>query len=98
MVSFPSACTASTAATRPLIAADPIFRAPRPEIVSLSNFTGADVCATALHTKNVVTKTVDTQIVFFIFFLIASSFSWRLATGGSRALAQKSSRDFESLG
>src|SRR6266436_6798701 len=33
----PSSLTAVTAAIRPLIAADPIFRAPKPEIVSESN-------------------------------------------------------------
>src|SRR5713226_8242412 len=33
--------TAARAATRPLIAADPMLRAPRPEIVSESTFTGA---------------------------------------------------------
>src|SRR5712691_1243216 len=37
-------CTAASAATRPLIAADPMFRAPRPEIVSESTFTGAGCC------------------------------------------------------
>src|ERR1700682_1800167 len=36
-VSRPSSLTAVTAATRPLIAADPIFRAPNPEMVSESN-------------------------------------------------------------
>src|SRR5260370_18240146 len=42
---------ASTAAMRPLIAAEPMLRAPRPEIVSESTFTGAagcGVCAGAL--------------------------------------------------
>src|SRR3989442_14203605 len=34
-------CTASSAATRPLIAAEPMLRAPRPEMVSESIFTGA---------------------------------------------------------
>src|SRR3989441_7637983 len=34
-------CTASSAATRPLIAAEPMFRAPTPELVSESIFTGA---------------------------------------------------------
>ena len=33
-------CTAARAATRPLIAAEPMLRAPRPEIVSESTFTG----------------------------------------------------------
>src|SRR5436309_9858513 len=32
-VSRPPSCTASTAAMRPLIAAEPMFRAPSPEIV-----------------------------------------------------------------
>src|SRR3989442_9463343 len=33
-------CTAARAATRPLIAPEPMLRAPRPEIVSESTFTG----------------------------------------------------------
>src|SRR6266851_9583562 len=33
-------CTASSAAMRPLIAADPMLRAPRPEMVSESTRTG----------------------------------------------------------
>src|ERR1041385_7463650 len=37
--------TASTAAMRPLIVAEPMFRAPRPEMVSESNLIG--VCAAA---------------------------------------------------
>ena len=36
-VNRPFSFTAAIAATRPLIAADPMFRAPRPEIVSESN-------------------------------------------------------------
>src|SRR5213595_589111 len=40
-VSRSPSCTASSAATRPLIAAEPILRAPKPEIVSESTFTGA---------------------------------------------------------
>src|SRR5258706_1744049 len=38
-VSRPSSFTAAIAATRPLMAAEPMFRAPRPEIVSESNST-----------------------------------------------------------
>src|SRR2546425_5832285 len=34
-------CTAARAATRPLIAADPMLRAPRPEIVAESTFAAA---------------------------------------------------------
>src|SRR5690242_2439441 len=45
-VSRPSSCTAVTAATRPLIAAEPMLRAPRPEMVSESTFT-AGCCAAA---------------------------------------------------
>src|SRR5437870_8570629 len=37
-------CTASTAAMRPLIAAEPMLRAPRPEIVSVSTLTAGDFC------------------------------------------------------
>src|SRR6266851_4629180 len=39
-VSRPFSFTASTAATRPLIVADPILRAGSPEIVAASNLTG----------------------------------------------------------
>src|SRR3954471_21388986 len=35
-----ASCTAATAAMRPLIAAEPMLRAPRPEIVSESTLTG----------------------------------------------------------
>src|SRR5215471_782469 len=41
----PFSLTAAMAATRPLIVAEPMFRAPRPEIVSESNLTS---CATAV--------------------------------------------------
>src|SRR2546428_6178642 len=40
-VSRGPSCTAARAATRPLIAADPMLRAPRPEIVSESTFVAA---------------------------------------------------------
>src|SRR5271168_2541749 len=43
-VSRPSSLTAAIAATRPLMAAEPIFRAPSPEMVSESNLT---LCAGA---------------------------------------------------
>src|SRR5215472_6194128 len=43
-VSRPFSLTAAMAATRPLIAAEPMFRAPRPETVSESNLTS---CARA---------------------------------------------------
>jgi hypothetical protein len=42
----PCSRTASTAAMRPLMTADPILRAGRPDIVAESNFTGG--CAAAL--------------------------------------------------
>src|SRR5579863_8861598 len=38
-VSLPSSFTAVSAGTRPLMAAEPMFRAPNPEIISESNFT-----------------------------------------------------------
>src|SRR5215469_16584920 len=47
-VSRPLSLTAAMAATRPLIVAEPIFRAPRPEIVSESNLTS---CASAVAEK-----------------------------------------------
>ena len=37
---LPPSCTAASAAMRPLIAAEPMLRAPRPEMVSESTFTG----------------------------------------------------------
>src|SRR5687767_12443518 len=40
-VSRSPSCTASSAAMRPLMAAEPIFRAPRPEMVFESTFTSA---------------------------------------------------------
>src|SRR5437588_9848541 len=39
-------CTASMAAMRPLIAAEPMLRAPRPEMVSESTVTGLFDCGT----------------------------------------------------
>src|SRR6266853_3816578 len=46
-VSRPASWTAATAATRPLIAAEPMLRAPKPEMVSESTFTGPGCCAAA---------------------------------------------------
>src|ERR1044071_10032514 len=40
-------CTAATAAMRPLIAAEPMLRAPRPAIVPESTRTAAGCCASA---------------------------------------------------
>src|SRR5256714_1893652 len=40
-------CTASMAAMRPLIAAEPMLRAPRPEMVAESTLTGPDDCGLA---------------------------------------------------
>src|SRR6267378_5948132 len=51
----PSSLTAAMAETRPLMAADPIFRAPKPEIVSESNFAPcscAGDAATQISTAN----------------------------------------------
>src|SRR5437016_8120367 len=47
-VSRPLSVTAAMAATRPLIAAEPMFRAPRPEMVSESNLAS---CACAAASK-----------------------------------------------
>src|SRR5580700_7004992 len=54
-VSRPSSFTAAIADTRPLIAADPMFRAPSPEIESESNFTS---CAGADAAKIVTPKII----------------------------------------
>src|SRR6185436_8084706 len=43
--------TASTAAMRPLIAAEPMLRAPRPDMVSESTFTGVG-CGTCAGTED----------------------------------------------
>src|SRR6266853_1570620 len=52
-VSRPSSFTAAIAATRPLMAAEPMFRAPRPEIVSESNLLS---CADAAPAKIIVAR------------------------------------------
>src|SRR5438034_907881 len=49
----PSSFTAAIAATRPLMAAEPMFRAPRPEMVSESNLTS---CASTGPAKIIVTR------------------------------------------
>src|SRR5881392_3722292 len=52
-VSRPFSLTAAIAATRPLIAAEPMFRAPRPEMVSESTLTS---CASTGPAKIIVTR------------------------------------------
>src|SRR3984893_18517246 len=52
-VSRPSSFTAAIAATRPLMVAEPMFRAPRPEIVSESNFAS---CAGAGPARIIVAR------------------------------------------
>src|ERR1039458_4190182 len=49
-VSWPCSLIASTAAMRPLILADPILRADKPEMVEESNLTGACAAAVIAHT------------------------------------------------
>src|SRR5881296_2619489 len=56
-VSRPSSFTAAIAATLPLMAAEPMFRAPSPEIVSESNLAS---CACAFATKITVEKSTIT--------------------------------------
>src|SRR3989454_12718775 len=56
-VSRGPSCTAASAAMRPLIAADPMLRAPRPEMVAESTFTaarGGAVCAPAAAASRAV--------------------------------------------
>src|SRR2546422_4819620 len=56
-VSRGPSCTAASAAMRPLIAADPMLRAPRPEMVAESTFTdarGGAVCAPAAPASRTV--------------------------------------------
>src|SRR6266568_8952755 len=65
-VSRPSSLTAAMAETRPLMAADPIFRAPRPEMVSESNFAPgscAGDAATQISTADSVTRQVMRYVV-----------------------------------
>jgi len=56
---------------RPLIAAEPMFLAPKPEIVSESNLTAVvGVCADTPITKIKLKTVIESRIIFFIFFLI----------------------------
>src|SRR5256712_5354824 len=72
-VSRPSSFTAAIAATRPLIAAEPMFRAPRPEIVSESNLA---LCAGAGLAKIIVARiTIITAVKQRIVLLISADSS-----------------------
>src|SRR6266851_9427914 len=55
-VSRAPSCTAASAAMRPLIAADPMLRAPSPEIVSESTWTGAGCCAGRTEAREASSK------------------------------------------
>src|SRR5229473_5423636 len=73
-VSRPSSLTAVTAAIRPLIAAEPIFREPRPEIVSESNTASwADILAGRVETTPEITAAEQNafHLRIFIFPRIA---------------------------
>src|SRR3954468_8667872 len=60
MVSRAPSCTAASAAIRPLIAAEPMLRAPRPEIVSESTFTaGACVWVCACVSRRIRKSFMD---------------------------------------
>src|SRR5215831_1034763 len=61
-VTLPLSSKASMAAMRPLMAAEPIFRAFRPEMVPESNFTGrASLCAEAIETLRAKTAMQSTR-------------------------------------
>src|SRR5689334_5863875 len=55
-VILPFSSTASMAAMRPPMVADPILRAVNPEMVPESYFTGADACALACGTQTPVSR------------------------------------------
>src|SRR3974390_2069541 len=59
-VSRPCSWTASTAAMRPLITADPILRAGRPEIVAESNFT---VCCATADIANATVEMIQPEAI-----------------------------------
>src|SRR6267154_275147 len=73
-VSRPSSFTAAIAATRPLMAADPMFRAPSPEIVSESNF---DSCAGAGPANIIAARitVITTAMRWFVLLISADSSS-----------------------
>src|SRR6266581_1439390 len=60
-VIFPSSSTASTAAMRPLMVAEPIFLAERPEMVPESYFT-AEVCAETVESANKVSTSASIEV------------------------------------
>src|SRR6266702_1159841 len=63
-VSRPSSFTAPIAATRPLIAAEPMFRAPSPEIVSESNLASCAGAGAAkiIAARNTIVTTAKQRI------------------------------------
>src|ERR1700722_17971924 len=65
-VSRPPSLTAVSAATRPLISAEPILRAPKPEIVSESIFTScAHVVTAATAQRSPSSATLTPSVDFF---------------------------------
>src|SRR5215467_12349730 len=58
-VTLPPSSTASIAATRPLMVAEPMLRAGNPEMVPESNFTGRDSCAEAAERKAATSRKIQ---------------------------------------
>src|SRR6266436_4516555 len=72
-VSRPSSFTAASAATRPLMVAEPMFRAPKPDILSESNLTS---CAGVGPAKVIVARnTIITTAKHRIDFCISAASS-----------------------
>src|SRR5258708_9257439 len=60
-VIFPSSSTASIAAMRPAIVAEPMFLAERPEMVPQSEFTAAGVCAETVESAHRLSASMKTE-------------------------------------
>jgi hypothetical protein len=67
-VSRPSSFTAAIADTRPLIVAEPMFRAPSPEMESESNFASCAAAdpATIVKVKLIITAKQQQRIILLI--------------------------------
>src|SRR5712664_1484885 len=88
-VSRPFSFTAATAATRPLMAAEPMFRAPRPEMLSESNLASCAGAASAkiIVMRNTVITAAKQRIILRI---LANSSAIKLK---QRLLSENTSRD-----
>src|SRR5579864_2810199 len=85
-VTFPPSSTASMAAIRPLIAAEPILRADNPEMVPESYLTGRAPCPGAVETNAVVSRRAQAgsqcslgrreQAIIILILLAFLEYSW----------------------